>query len=86
MIKYPHLTALHLIDTHDDYAAQFLLHRRTSLANLLHLTLDYHQINRITHSFTRDATRVNCGKVKSLHSDRRFHLSEHFYVYFPYVN
>ena len=85
MIKYPHLIVLHLINIHDDYVEQFLFHRRTTLSNLLHLTIDYEQISRVTHHFTREATRINCGKVKRLSSDAGFHLSEYFCAYFPSV-
>jgi len=85
IIKYPHLTVLRLINVHDDYAEQFLLNTKTCLSNFIHLILDYDQLHSITHNFTRDATRVNCGKIKSLYIGNQSNLPEHFDVYFPHV-
>ena len=85
IIEYPHLTALQLLDVHDDYAEQFLLHTRTCFSNPIHLFIGYDTIQRATHNFTRDATRVNCGKIKWLCIPRRSPLPKHFNLYFPHV-
>jgi hypothetical protein len=46
--------------------------------------VDYDQLHSITHNFTRDATRVNCGKIKILYIGNQSNLPEHFNVYFPH--
>ena len=85
IIEYSHLTALELLDAHDDYAEQFLLHTRTCFSNPIYLFIGYDTIQRVTHHFTRDATRVNCGKVKWLCMPRTSPLPKHFNLYFPHV-
>ena len=85
IIKYPHLDELELRDVHDDYAEQFLLHTRTCFANPIDLNIEYDTIQRVTHNFTRDATRVNCGKVKWFFMPGQWDAPEHFNLYFPRV-
>ena len=85
IIEYPHLILLCLFDIHDDYAEQFLLDTKTCFSNFIHLVIRYYTIQRVTHNFTRDATRVNCGKVKNLDMYRQVDLPEHFNVYFPHA-
>ena len=83
IIEYPHLVQLDLTEVHDDYAEQFLLHTRTCFSNLIHLSIEYDTIQRVTHHFTRDATQVNCEKVKSLFIPGRSKKPAHFNLYFP---
>ena len=85
IIEYSHLDVLDLFDAHDDYAEQFLLHTRTCFSNPIHLSLHYGTIQRVTHNFTRDATRVNCEMVKSFLMTDRTNVPEHFNLYFPRV-
>ena len=66
MIQFPHLTCLILYDAHDDYIELFLDHTRVSLSNNVHLNLDFEPLKRVTYHFTRDMTRINCQKLKSL--------------------
>ena len=65
IIKFPHLTELNLLDVHDDYVEQFLLDTKTCLLNSIYLLVNVDQLKRVTHDFTRDATRLNCAKVES---------------------
>ena len=64
IIEYPHLNELFFIRIHDDYAEQFLFDTKTSLPNGVRLIIDEDILQRVTHNFTRDLTRVNCAKVK----------------------
>ena len=67
IIKYSHLINLTLYDAHDDYIEQFLVDTKICLSdNSVHLNIDYEQLERVTHNFTRDTTRINCAKLDSL--------------------
>lgn len=85
IIEYSHLAILRLIDVHDDYVDQFLFDNKTYFSNPISLIIDYNQLQRCTHNFTRDSTRVNCTKVKRLRIENRLNLPEHFNDYFPNV-
>ena len=66
IIKFPHLTELDLLEVHDDYIEQFLVDTKTCLPSSTYLLIEMDQLKRVTHNFTRDATRLNCAKVKNL--------------------
>ncbi len=66
IIEYPYLIKLYLLHIHDDYTEQFLFDTRTSLPNNIWLPIDDEVLQRVTHNFTRDATRINYSKVKRL--------------------
>ena len=83
MIEYPHLTTLEILDIHDDYAEQFLLHTRTRFSNPSYLFIQYNTIQRVTHNFTRDVTRVNCEMVERSFITGRRDFPEHWKLYFP---
>ena len=83
MIEYPSLTILCLKEVHDDYAEQFLLDGKTFFSNYIWLMIDCETLQRVTHNFTRDATRLNCTKIKRIHLSNRLNLPNHFYTYFP---
>lgn len=85
MIKFPHLTELHLLNVHHDYIEQFLVDAKTYLPNLTYLLIKIDQLKRVTHNFTRNATRLNCAKIKDLYIKDRSDLPEHFHIYFPLV-
>ena len=84
LIDYPHLRELDLLEAHEDYYEEFLLHTLIFLPNFLRLFADYRQLKKATHRFQRNATRLNCSRIHSLcllsSSDR---LSKHFKQYFP---
>ncbi|CAF3949473.1 unnamed protein product [Rotaria sordida] len=84
IIKYPHLTNLTLSRSHDDYVEQFLLDTKTCLPNNVHLNVTYQTLERVTHNFTRDATRINCQKLKSL-SINPIRIFKHVKNYFPHT-
>ncbi|CAF5032917.1 unnamed protein product, partial [Rotaria magnacalcarata] len=63
VIQYPYLRLLDLFDAHDDYAEQFLLEFKTCLPIKVDLHVHFSTLNRVTHNFTRNATRMNCAKI-----------------------
>ena len=83
MIEYPSLTTLCLKEVHDDYAEQFLRDDKTFFLDYIWLMIDYETLRRVTQNFTRDATRLNCMKIKVIHLSNRLDLPNHFYTYFP---
>jgi hypothetical protein len=67
IIEYPYLTNITLIFAHDDYIEEFLIHTKICLPdNAVHLSICLEQLKRVTYNFTRDATRINCAKLRSL--------------------
>ena len=81
-IKYCSLNELHLYSSHDDYLEEFLLHTKTDLKNDIHLFVNYESLQRVTHNFTRDATRFNCNKISQLHLGERNKPSGSYEEYF----
>ncbi|CAF3936524.1 unnamed protein product [Rotaria magnacalcarata] len=63
VIQYPYLRLLDLFDAHDDYAEQFLLEFKTCLPIKVDLHVHFSTLSRVTHNFTRNATRMNCAKI-----------------------
>ncbi|CAF2612711.1 unnamed protein product [Rotaria sp. Silwood2] len=63
IVQFLHLTELDFQEAHDDYIEQFLIDTKTSLPNNILFDIDYHQLKRVTHTFTRAATRNNCAKL-----------------------
>ncbi|CAF4530625.1 unnamed protein product, partial [Rotaria sp. Silwood2] len=85
IINYYHLTKLHLVHVHDDYAEQFLLDTKTYLSNYIQLSIHYDQLQRVTEYFTRNTTRYNCSKVKQLYLYGLSQLPKQYNTYFPYL-
>ncbi|CAF2126866.1 unnamed protein product, partial [Rotaria magnacalcarata] len=84
-IKYPYLTALTLYFAHDDYIEEFLIHTKICLPdNTVHINIYLEQLERVTYNFTRDATRINCAKLRSLCLNG-YRLPEYAKNYFPNV-
>ncbi|CAF4264189.1 unnamed protein product, partial [Rotaria sordida] len=77
IIEYPHLIYLNLFEIHDDYAEQFLLDTKTCFLNNICLPIDDDVIQRVTQNFTRDATRNNYSKVKTLYRYQSVDLSKY---------
>ena len=65
VIRYRFLQRLILLEVHDDYLEQFLFDTKTCFSNGLTLFCKDDQLKRVTCSFTRGETKVNCSKVKS---------------------
>jgi hypothetical protein len=86
IINYSHLTELHRVHVHDDYAEQFLLDTKTYLSNYIRLSIYYDQLQRVTQNFTRNATRDNFSKVKKLALYDLSQLPKNYNTYFLYLN
>jgi hypothetical protein len=85
IIKYPHITDLYLSHSHDDYAEQFLIDTKMFLPNSVYLRISYESLQRVTHNFTRDATRTNCGKLAHIYMYGEFKTTKELEDYFPLV-
>jgi hypothetical protein len=85
IIEFSHLAELILQDVHIDYVEQFLSSANTSLPSLTALTVQYEHLKVVTKNFTRDATRINCAKLKYIFFGKVIHLAQprNFYLYFP---
>jgi hypothetical protein len=83
IIKYPHFTRLTLLNAHDDYVEQFLLHTKVFMPNNVRLTACYQAMKRITENFTRHETRINCAKLGSLYLVDRYKFIKPVKDYFP---
>jgi len=82
IIRYPHLKYLDFKQTHDDYIEQFLLHTKTFLPYDILLFIDYKSLKRVTNNFKRNATRINCTKMKYICYDRISQFPKHAKDYF----
>lgn len=66
VITFPSLRRLALLCVHDDYLEQFLLETKTYFLTDLELSCKERQLKRVTDNFTREQTKANHAKVKSL--------------------
>ncbi|CAF3333484.1 unnamed protein product [Rotaria socialis] len=66
VIEYSFLGALDLLNVHDDYIEEFLINSKTCFPNNVTLYIHYKSLQRVTHNFTSDTTRINCGKIDEL--------------------
>lgn len=64
--KYYNLIELHIGLVHDDYIDEFLCNTKTYFQNKILLNTYYKALQRATHDFTRDDTRINFTKVNEL--------------------
>jgi len=82
IIQYPYLTKL---DLNDDYVEQFLLDTKTCLSRKLELDVDYEPVEKVTHNFTRDATRINCAKLLYFFVPSEIPVQQQLKDYFPHT-
>ncbi|CAF3535389.1 unnamed protein product [Rotaria socialis] len=87
IIEYSCLVKLIVLDVHIDYVEQFLSSLNTRLPCLNKLHIRYEHLATVTENFTRDATRINCEKLKCIIFEYDLHLvqSRDFYLYFPFL-
>ncbi|CAF4204874.1 unnamed protein product [Rotaria sordida] len=85
LIEYFFLNKLDISNVHDDYIEQFLFDTKTYLQNNVILSVDYESLQRVTHNFTRDATRTNCAKISKLYLWDQGKRSNSLEEYFPYA-
>lgn len=82
IITFPYLKQLNVYRAHDDYAAQFLLKRRTFLPCLVDLCVRYESLTTMTNNFTTDREQYNFSQLKTLDVGQAFVHSENVYQYF----
>lgn len=85
IIEYSSLNVLHIFNVHDDYIEQFLFNTKTYFENTIILVIEYESLKRVTHNFTRDATRLNCAKINKLYLKLKSICSNSLKEYFPYA-
>ncbi|CAF2481578.1 unnamed protein product [Rotaria sp. Silwood2] len=66
IIKYPHLTELDLVKTHENYVEQFLNNSKTCLLKNVYLRVNYGCLQKATDDFRKDTTRINSSKIIGL--------------------
>ncbi|CAF1440389.1 unnamed protein product [Rotaria sordida] len=70
LIIFPHLILLDLVESHADYAEQFLLTKNTHLPCLLDLCIIYESLTMLTNNFITDPTRLNCTQIFELNDQK----------------
>jgi hypothetical protein len=86
IVKYSHLTELNIHKVHDDYIEEFLCNSKTYFGNHILLGIDFESVQRVTHHFTRDSTRINCAKINEMYLYGKKNYSiESLQDYFPYA-
>ncbi|CAF1212660.1 unnamed protein product [Rotaria sp. Silwood1] len=85
IITYPHISELNLIEDHDDYIEQFLVDTKTCLPNSVYLSVDYKVLKTVTQNFTRNTTRVNCTKLRSLGLIGKYRIPKYVKQYFSHT-
>jgi hypothetical protein len=83
--EYPHLTTLDLIEAHKDYIELFLIDKKTCLPNSVDLYVVYQAMRRVTDKFTRNATRINCVKLRALSVCGKYRIPKYVKEYFPHT-
>ncbi|CAF3716106.1 unnamed protein product [Rotaria sordida] len=83
VIQYPYLSVVDLFHAHDDYVEQFLLDIKMCLTTKLNFQVYFSTLDRVTHNFTRDATRINCAKLLGICVPCNISISKQFKDYIP---
>ena len=82
-VEYPHLRRLDVTGAHIIDIEQLLHYSTTRLPRLTELRIKYEDLKIVTNDFTRDATRMNCRKIKILECSETIEHSDDFTRYFP---
>ncbi|CAF1157316.1 unnamed protein product [Adineta steineri] len=86
LIEYSLLNELAINTVHDDYIEQFLLNTKTYLQNNVFLYIEYESLQRVTHNFTREDTRINCMQINKLKlCGERICRNSFLQAYFPFA-
>ncbi|CAF1221628.1 unnamed protein product [Rotaria sordida] len=85
IVKYNYLIELYIDRAHDDYIEEFLCNTKTYFQNNILLDTHYEALERVTHNFTRDSTRINCMKVNELFLFGKLEYSKSCKDYFPFA-
>ena len=82
-VEYPSLSKLDVSSAHIIYIEQLLHYSTTHLPRLTELRIKYEDLKIVTNDFTRDATRINCCKIKKLEYSETIEHSDELARYFP---
>ncbi|CAF0733371.1 unnamed protein product [Rotaria sordida] len=86
IVKYNYLIELQIDHrTHDNYIEEFLCNMKTCFQKNILLDVQYEALQRVTHNFTRDDTRINCTKINQLWIYGKFEYSKTLQDYFPFA-
>ncbi|CAF5002797.1 unnamed protein product [Rotaria sp. Silwood1] len=66
IVKYNYLITLDIETVRDDCIEELLFNTKTCFHNNIVLYINYKSLERVTHNFTRDITRINCAKVNEI--------------------
>lgn len=66
IVEFSQLKKLDIVLVDESYVEQFLLSTKTTLLINIEIFVAYESLRSVTHQFTRDATRMNCAKIKSI--------------------
>lgn len=83
VIEYSYRAQLYLLEIHDDYLEQFLLHSKSLFSKQISVSVHYNALQRVINQFTRDQTRINSAQIKHFFVPGRHQLSKEFRDYFP---
>ncbi|CAF1589247.1 unnamed protein product [Rotaria magnacalcarata] len=83
--KYSYLTELDIRQVHDNYIEEFLCNTKTYLQNDILLEVNFNSLERVTNNFTRDDTRINCGKINEIYLFSDVKYSKTLQNYFPFA-
>ncbi|KAG0421399.1 hypothetical protein DMUE_6293, partial [Dictyocoela muelleri] len=86
IVKYSCLTELDIERVHEDYVEQFLCNMKICLQNPISLRVEMKSLEKVTHRFTRDDTRINCAKINRIFLHRRVESDpQSLQNYFPFA-
>ncbi|CAF1454131.1 unnamed protein product [Rotaria sordida] len=71
-------------DITNNFPEEFLFDTKTYFQNNI-LRIKCESLQRVTHHFTRDATRINCAKINELELSDGPICSDSLQQYFPYA-
>jgi hypothetical protein len=85
IVKYCYLTELDIEGVHDDYIEEFFCNTKTCFQNDIFLEVDFKSLERVTHNFTRDDTRINCGEINEMFFRGMKYVCKSVQDYFPFA-
>ncbi|CAF4810828.1 unnamed protein product [Rotaria sp. Silwood1] len=83
IVKYNYLITLDIEKVHDDYMEEFLFNTKTYFHDNILIYINYKSLERVTHNFTRDVTRINCAKINKIFLFGEKNYSNSLRDYFP---
>jgi hypothetical protein len=85
-IIFDHLSELDVVDSHIDYAEEFLSNENITLPRLTSLSTRYQTLATVTNNFTDNQARIICNRITKLCIRGPFVIPENFHLYFPLLD